>query len=154
MPVLTMSLTPSEVDALRADPTVAALVDASDWSGLVVFLNSAGGFRPRDVMTSAEFQLAAVPALIRLAGMADDVQRKWDRILSAIRSVGAIHVQDASVRALLSLAVADGLLTEPERDGVLYVPCAYGSSLIGRDVNFTRDDVVHFLGGTDVAPTP
>jgi len=56
-------------------------------------------------------------------------------------------VQDASVRALLSLAVADGLLTASERDAVLSVPCSVGSALVQRDVTFTRDDAEHYFGG-------
>jgi len=114
----------------------AAAIAAGDWDrvGAILATGSPGSTRPREVMAKGDFLLAITPALIRLAGQSDAIQRKWDRILAAIHAADAFRVSDPRIVALLNLAIADGLLTVGEVVGITREPCTRIESLLGREV--------------------
>lgn len=124
---------------LQGDPLRVGYADdiqAAAWPALAAKLNNldspaAGAVRP-PTMSRARFQVAILPALIRISALTDNQQRKWDRILSVIQSVEDVHLADHGVQALFSLGVADGVLTAEEAAGIGAQPVSRLHALLGR----------------------
>ena len=139
--VITTHLSSADVLALRADAQVAALADASDWSGLVEYLSAGGFTRPRGAITRADFLLLTLPALPRIAVASAPVQTIWLQVLEMIRSVETIRVDLPAVANMLALAVTQEILTAGEVEAITDVPASRGESLLGRAAQLTADDL-------------
>lgn len=115
----------------------AAAIAAGDWArvGAILATGSPGSTRPREVMAKGDFLLAITPALVRLAGQTDAVQRKWDRLLAAIHASESFRVSDPRLQSLLGLAIVDALLTAPEVLAITHAPCPRIEAVLGRAVS-------------------
>ncbi len=67
---------------------------------------------PIALVTKGDFLLAIAPLTLQLAMKSQELQSKWDRVISLITgSPDSIRVNSPTVQSLLALAVADGLTT-------------------------------------------
>lgn len=67
---------------------------------------------PVALVTKGDFLLAIAPLTLQLATKSQELQSKWDRVISLITgSHDSIRVNSPTVQSLLALAVADGLTT-------------------------------------------
>lgn len=67
---------------------------------------------PVALVTKGDFLLAIAPLTLQLATKSQELQSKWDRVISLITgSLDSIRVNSPTVQSLLALAVADGLTT-------------------------------------------
>ena len=139
--VITTHLSSADVLALRADAQVAALADASDWSGLVEYLSADGFTRLRGPISRSDFLLLTLPALPRIAVASAPVQTIWLQVLEMIRSVETIRVDLPAVANMLALAVTQEILTAGEVEAITDVPASRGESLLGRAAQLTADDL-------------
>lgn len=63
------------------------------------------------------FLLGVAPATFVLPSLSQELQAKWDRVLSLAQSVSSINVASSTVQALFQAAIADGVLTQDQIDG-------------------------------------
>lgn len=139
--IITTHLGSADVTALRADAQVVSLADAGDWSGLVEYLSADGFTRLRGPISRSDFLLLTLPALPRIAVASAPVQTIWLQVLETIRSVETIRVDLPAVDSMLSMAVSQGILTAGDVEAIRTVPTTRASSLLGRDVSLTADDL-------------
>lgn len=132
-------------DELQNDPLqlgYGTLLAAGEYARVAHLLETdLSGTRPRQHMTRAEFQLAILPALVRIASLTDNQQKKWDRILSVIQSVESVHIQSAGVQTLIALGQVDGILTAEEAQAIQSVPVVRSEVVLGRAGVLTAEDV-------------
>lgn len=122
-----------------SDLLVAALLNA---------VREGENFRIREpLLTAGEFQLAVLQGILKIDGLDETRQRKWSRLLGVVQSVSVIPTGRPEVTALLSEAVADGLLTAEEASGVGVRQGSRAEVLFGAGVVVSADDVARALRG-------
>lgn len=132
---------------LTSDPAkvgYSAALAARNDVALAAALNSRAGPGATPVNESKvsrdDFLIGLRPALLALPGKDDATQRKWDRILGTVHSADAVTI-DAMTIALLSAAVADGLLTQTQSLAIYQRAGSRAESLWGAGVVVPVDQV-------------
>lgn len=97
-------------------------------------------------LSKSEFTLAILPATLALATKDADTQSKWDRILGLASVLESVDPSLPMVRAMLDLAVQDGLMTPEYRAAIGVRPASRAEVLFGRDTNIHHLDVAKALG--------
>lgn len=99
-------------------------------------------------LTRDQFMLAVSPCLLSLPGLTDAVQRKWDRVVSFITASSTLDCDLDQIKLLLSDAVTDKVLTQPEVDAVGVRDGSRAEVLFGVGVNVSVNDVSYVLHGS------
>lgn len=140
---------------LAQDPAqlgYAALVASGHDAGLAALLNARSGpgaaVVVEPVLSKGDFVLAILPGVMRIDGLADAATKsKWQRLWEAIQASESFRVADPRVALLLDMAVADGVLTAPERAAVGQRAGSRAEALWGAGARVGPDDISRALRG-------
>lgn len=125
------------LSAAGADGAIAELLNATTGPG--------AGTVALDVASRGDFLAAIRPAYLTLPSLSPEMQAKWDRILEALNTSSSITV-DATTLGLLSVAVAEGVLTQAQADSAWHRAGSRAEVLFGPGVAVDASDVSHALG--------
>lgn len=141
--IVTTPLSPADVAALRAAPTVATLAEAGNWPGLAEYLSATGHTCPRDLVTREQFLLTIAACGFRIAQLPEVPRKGWELTLSLILASTSVHVASTQVQGLLAMGIQQGVVTQAEADALTLQPCTRAESLLGRLLGqmLTRDDL-------------
>jgi hypothetical protein len=121
------------------------LVEIGDHEGLATILNRKSGAGADtvnlDLMSRSEFLLAITPAYLVLPTLSDELQKKWDRIITVITGAESIHLNDPRIQGIIGVAVADGVLTTQQVSSIGKRTGSRAEVLFGVDTSVTVSDV-------------
>jgi len=108
---------PGETETEAVARVIASMPGSEPLSATLVAALRAGDTAPNSPLPIAEFYARLAPVYLSLGEAADEVQRKWDRILGPrgpLSRAETIALNDPSLGVMLNVAIADGLLTEEQ----------------------------------------
>jgi len=152
-----MPMTDQQLAAeLQADPLglgYGPLVTSGHDAGLAALLNArsgpGAGVVVEPVLAKGDFVLAILPGVMRIDGLADAATKsKWQRLWEAIQASESFRVADPRIAFLLDTAVADGVLTAPERAAVGRRAGSRAEALWGAGASVKTSDISRSLRGS------
>jgi hypothetical protein len=124
----------------------AALLAAGDHVGVAALLNNpaGAGSAPLAVRRMAKnaFLLAVAPGAILASQKTLPIQARWSMVLQLVAATGGFVQLDApQVQSLLTIAVADGVLSQNQVDAITRRPGSRAEVVLGADTVVRHQDV-------------
>jgi hypothetical protein len=130
---------------INADPAVKAKSDIGADNDAASLLNAKDGPGSGPVslatMPRGDMLLALLPAVSALAAKDDVTQKRWDRFLDILKVNESVRVGNAGVQALLTAAVAEGLMSEGYAATIGKVQGSVAEVNFGHGTRVTADDI-------------
>jgi hypothetical protein len=99
-------------------------------------------------LSKDQFLLATAPMLFTLVGLSAAIQAKWTPILEHLRAADQLDFTSATVQALVTAAVADGLLTQAQATALNQRMGSRAEVLFGAGTVLTNRDISFALRGS------
>lgn len=135
---------------LTTDPTAlgyAPLIAIGSDQGLVELLNQISSVNvTMPSLTRDQFLIAILPAGLVLPTLDAAIQAKWDRLIGLACAAQSILL--ATISALVSLGVSDGLLTTDQAAAIGQRPGSRAEVLFGAETTVSLADIGIALRGS------